>query len=74
MDGWLLEQRINIKFSVKLGNNASDICTVLSISSRNQTTKFAMQPDYIPTTKESSHVEIINEENPHHFILYQASC
>jgi len=33
-----------------------------------------MQPDYIPTTKESSHVEIINEENPHHFILYQASC
>jgi hypothetical protein len=30
MNDRFLEQRINIKFRVKLGNNASDICVMLS--------------------------------------------
>jgi hypothetical protein len=30
MSDRFLEQRINIKFCVKLGKNASDICTILS--------------------------------------------
>jgi uncharacterized metal-binding protein len=27
---WFLEQQINIKFCIKLGKNASDICAMLS--------------------------------------------
>jgi hypothetical protein len=30
MSDWLLEQRIDIKFCVKLGRNASDTCAMLS--------------------------------------------
>jgi hypothetical protein len=31
MSDWFLEQQINIKFCVKLGNNGSDTCAVLEV-------------------------------------------
>jgi hypothetical protein len=36
MSDLFLEQRINIKFCVKLGDNASDICVMLSQAYRGE--------------------------------------
>jgi len=69
MSDWFLEQGINIKFCVKLGKNASDTCAVLSVWSQKQMTKFAMETANISTTQESLHVQIINEDIAHHFLL-----
>jgi hypothetical protein len=41
MSGWFSEQQINIKFSVKLGKNASDICAVLSKAYGGQSMKMS---------------------------------
>jgi len=37
-------------------------------------TKSAMETADIPMTQESSHVEITNEDNAHHFLRYQGYC
>jgi hypothetical protein len=47
---------------------------VFSICSPKQITKFSMETDDVSTTQEMSHVEITNEENVHHFLLYQGYC
>jgi hypothetical protein len=47
---------------------------VLSAWSRKQTAKFAMETAHIHTTRESSHVEITNEDTAHHFLRYQGYC
>jgi hypothetical protein len=36
--------------------------------------KFPMETANIPTTQESSYIEITNEENANHFLRYQGSC
>jgi len=37
-------------------------------------TKFAVETADIPTTQESSHVEITHEDNAHHFLWDQGYC
>jgi hypothetical protein len=44
---------------------------VLSIWFQKQTTEFSLETAHIPTIRGSSHVEITNEENAHHFLRYQ---
>jgi hypothetical protein len=39
MSDWFLEQRINIKFCVKFGKNATEICAVLSEASGGEAKK-----------------------------------
>jgi hypothetical protein len=39
MRDWFLEKKINIKFCVKLGKNAGDICAMLSETYRGEAMK-----------------------------------
>jgi hypothetical protein len=41
---------------------------------RKQTTNFAIETAGIPTTQESSHVEVRDEDNAHHFLRYLGYC
>jgi hypothetical protein len=63
MSDRFLEQRINIKFCVKL-------------SLEMEHGAFSMIPEAcdVPTTQENSHVEIANEDNAHHFLRYEGYC
>jgi len=47
---------------------------VLSIWSWKQTTKFARETANVPTTQESLHVKITNEDNANHFLQFQGYC
>jgi hypothetical protein len=64
-----LEQRINIRFHVKLGKNAKKISLEMKHGAFSVISKAAD----IPTTQESSHIEITNEDNVHHFLRYQGT-
>jgi hypothetical protein len=64
-----LEQRINIKFSVKVAKNVSalrglcwEYMKEVSVSERHK------------QFKEGTHVEITNEDSAHHFPRYQGYC
>jgi hypothetical protein len=46
----------------------------LSVWSQKQTTQSAMETADIPMTQKSSHVEITNEDNAHHFLGYEGYC
>jgi hypothetical protein len=61
------EQRINIKFCGKLGKNASGTCEILSEAyggAMNRPSAFGLHKCFT----ESSHIEITNEDNAHHFL------
>jgi hypothetical protein len=70
MSDRFLEQRINVKFGVKLGRNASDTCAMLSEAYGGE----AMKESRAERFKESSRVEITNEDDVHHFLRYQGCC
>jgi hypothetical protein len=61
MSDRFLEQRINIKFCVKLENNASDTFEMLSVAYRGEVA-FEGHKCF----KESSHIVITNADNAHH--------
>jgi hypothetical protein len=72
---FFLEWLNNIKFCQPFVKNYH--CrwnTVSSIWTRKQTTKFAMEKADIPTTQDSSHVKITNEDIAHHFLRCQGYC
>jgi hypothetical protein len=47
---------------------------VISIQSQKQTTKLSMETTNIPTTQESSHIKITNEDKAHHFLWSHGYC
>jgi uncharacterized metal-binding protein len=71
MEARFSEQRINIKFCVKLGNNASDTCAVLSKAYGGQCMKTSRVFERYKRFNEK--VED-NEDNAHHFLRYQGYC
>jgi hypothetical protein len=71
MSDWFLVQWINIKFCVKVGRWWN---MVVSVWSRKQMTKFAVETADIPMNFESLFVKITNEDNDHHFLQYQGYC
>jgi hypothetical protein len=74
MSDRFLEQRINIKFCVKLGNNSSGTSTMLSEAYGGEAIKNSSVFQGHKRFKDSSHVEITNEDIAHHFIRYQGYC
>jgi hypothetical protein len=65
---------MNVKFCVKLGKNESYTCARLSKACGEESMKNSKCFKRQKRFKESSHVEITNEENAHHFLRYQEYC
>jgi hypothetical protein len=72
MSDRFLDQRINIKFCVKLGKNASDTCAMLSDAYGGEAMKKLSVFGLHKRFKESSHIEITNEFIPQGQTLNQA--
>jgi hypothetical protein len=71
MSDQFLEQRNNVKFCVKIGNNANDTYAVLSGTYGGECMRKSNVSEWHKQFKESSHFEITNEGNAHHFLRYQ---
>jgi len=56
---------------VKLGKNAIDTCVILSKAYGGEAVKKLIALEWQKRSKVSSHVEITNESNAHHFLWYQ---
>jgi hypothetical protein len=75
MSDRFLEQRINIKFCVKLGKNASDICAVLSEAFRGEAMKKSGASEWHKGFKEcGENVEDDDESVFITFFRYQVYC
>jgi hypothetical protein len=74
MSDRFLEQWINIKFFVKLGNNATDSFAMLSEAYGYEAVKSPSVFEWYKRFKDSSHAEITHEDNAHHFLRYQGYC
>jgi len=68
------EQRINVKFCVKLGKNVRGTCAMLSEANGGEAMKKSSVFKCHERFKESWHVEITNKEISHHFVRYQGYC
>jgi hypothetical protein len=53
---------------VKLGKNAIDTCVILSKAYGGEAVKKLIALEWQKRSKVSSHVEITNESNAHHFL------
>jgi hypothetical protein len=71
MSDRFLEQLIKVKFSVKLGKNASDICAVLFEVHGGQAIKKSSVFEWHILFKYSFQFEIINEDNVHPFLRFK---
>jgi hypothetical protein len=69
-----LEQRIDIKFFVKLGKNANGIYAILSEAYEGEPVVMSNVSEKYRRFKVSSDVEITNENNAHHFLRYEGYC
>jgi hypothetical protein len=69
-----LEQRIYITFWVKLGKTASDTYAMFSEAYGEEAVKNTSVLEWNTRLKESSNIEITNEDNAYHFVLYQSYC
>jgi hypothetical protein len=74
MSDLFLERRININFCAKFGKNASQTCAMLSKVYGREAMKKSSVFEWHKWFKESSRIEITNEDNPHHFLRYQVYC
>jgi len=68
MSDWFLEQWISIKFCVKLSQEMKHGVFNMIPNANN---KVCDGNSWHPTAQESLHVEIINDDNAHHFLQYQ---
>jgi hypothetical protein len=73
MSDQFLEQRINIKFCVKLGKNAHT-CAMFFDAYEREDMKNPNIFEWYKRFKESSHVEITDKDNTHHCIRYEEYC
>jgi hypothetical protein len=71
MSDRFLEQRIDINFRVKLGKNATDTFKMLSEAYRGEGMEKSSVFECHKRFRESSHVEITNEDNAYHVLRYQ---
>jgi hypothetical protein len=69
-----LEQRVDIKFCVECGKDASDSCAMLSEAYKRGTMDKSNVFQWHKRFRESAHVEITSEDNAHHFLRYQVYC
>jgi hypothetical protein len=65
MSDHFLEQQVKIKFFVKLGENASDSCAVLSEAYRGEAMKKSV---VFLNGINGLHVEITDEDSAYHFL------
>jgi hypothetical protein len=68
MSDRFLEQRINIKFCVKLGSNASDICAMLCEGYGGEAMKKSHVFEWHKRVKEGRKNMKDDEDNAHHFL------
>jgi hypothetical protein len=66
-----LEQQTKIKFGVKLENNSIDTSAKPSEAYRGEALKMSSIFEWYVPFKESSHIEITNDNHTHHFLRYQ---
>jgi len=69
-----LEQRINIRFFVKLDKNASDICAMFSEAYVVGAVRKSSFFEWRRWFKENSHVEMTDEDSAHRLLRYQVYC
>jgi hypothetical protein len=67
MSDRVLEQRISVKFCVKLWKNATYTCVMLSKAYGGEAMEESSFSEWYKRFKESSHVEITNADNAQHF-------
>jgi hypothetical protein len=72
MSDRFLEQRINIKFCVKLGKTASDTCAMLSEAYEGEAMKkssiFEWHKQFKEGRENVEDVDITKEDNDHHIL------
>jgi hypothetical protein len=68
MSDRFLEQRIDTKFRVKLGKNPSETRVTLSEAYGGGAMKNSSLSEWHKQLKESSHVQVTNEDKAHHFL------
>jgi hypothetical protein len=71
---WILERRINVKFFVKLGKNASDTCAMVSEGYGGEAMKKSNVSEWYKRFKKGHEYVEDDEDSSHHFFRYQLHC